>query len=70
MTTTYSNPMWVTAQQMCAHYQVSRSTWWRWSIAPGFPTPIRFGRTVRWEFNEVETYLMAPVPPQEVPTYE
>lgn len=46
-----------TAAQLCAKYQVSRATWWRWSKAPGFPEPIRFGRSVRWEPESVEAFL-------------
>lgn len=46
-----------TAAQLCAKYQVSRSTWWRWSKTPGFPIPIRFGRSVRWEPESVESFL-------------
>ncbi|RII80226.1 DNA-binding protein [Pseudomonas monteilii] len=46
-----------TAAQLCAKYQVSRSTWWRWSKTPGFPAPIRFGRSVRWEPDSVESFL-------------
>ncbi|MDP9663794.1 UNVERIFIED_ORG: putative DNA-binding transcriptional regulator AlpA [Pseudomonas cremoricolorata] len=46
-----------TAAQLCAKYQVSRSTWWRWSKTPGFPTPIRFCRSVRWEPESVESFL-------------
>lgn len=46
-----------TAAQLCAKYQVSRSTWWRWSKTPGFPEPIRFGRSVRWEPESVESFL-------------
>ncbi|MBI6955001.1 helix-turn-helix transcriptional regulator [Pseudomonas sp. CCOS 191] len=46
-----------TAAQLCAKYQVSRSTWWRWSKTPGFPAPIRFGRSVRWEPESVESFL-------------
>ena len=46
-----------TAAQLCAKYQVSRSTWWRWSKIPGFPIPIRFGRFVRWDPESVESFL-------------
>lgn len=46
-----------TAAQLCAKYQVSRSTWWRWSKTPGFPEPIRFGRSVRWEPESVDSFL-------------
>lgn len=47
-----------TAAQLCARYQVSRSTWWRWSKTPGFPEPIRFGRSVRWEPETVDAFLI------------
>ena len=46
-----------TAAQLCAKYQVSRATWWRWSKTPGFPEPIRFGRSVRWEPETVDAFL-------------
>jgi predicted DNA-binding transcriptional regulator AlpA len=47
-----------TAAQLCAKYQISRATWWRWSNTDNFPTPIRFGRTVRWDVDAVEAYLL------------
>lgn len=46
-----------TTAQLCAKYQISRSTWWRWSQSPGFPAPIRFGRSVRWDADLVEAFL-------------
>jgi predicted DNA-binding transcriptional regulator AlpA len=46
-----------TAAQLCAKYQVSRATWWRWSKTPQFPEPIRFGRSVRWHVEAVEAFL-------------
>lgn len=46
-----------TAAQLCAKYQVSRATWWRWSKTPGFPVPIRFGRSVRWDPEPVDAFL-------------
>ena len=46
-----------TAAQFCTKYQVSRTTWWRWSQSPGFPEPIRFGRSVRWNAESVEAFL-------------
>ncbi|MBN0817997.1 helix-turn-helix domain-containing protein, partial [Pseudomonas aeruginosa] len=48
---------WSTVQQLCRLYQVSRTTWWRWSKAPGFPAPVRFGRAVRWDAAAVEAFL-------------
>lgn len=49
-----------TAAQCCAKYQVSRTTWWRWSQTPGFPQPMRFGRAVRWHIEAVEAFLTQP----------
>ncbi len=47
-----------TAAQFCTKYQVSRTTWWRWSQSPGFPEPMRFGRSVRWNAEAVEAFLI------------
>ena len=46
-----------TAAQLCTKYQVSRTTWWRWSQSPGFPAPMRFGRSVRWSAEAVDSFL-------------
>lgn len=46
-----------TAAQFCTKYQVSRTTWWRWSQSPGFPAPMRFGRSVRWSPEAVDSFL-------------
>lgn len=46
-----------TAAQLCARYQISRTTWWRWAKSPGFPKPVRFGRSVRWDPAAVEAFL-------------
>lgn len=46
-----------TADQICSLYQISRTTWWRWSKAPNFPAPVRFGRTVRWDIAAVDAFL-------------
>ncbi len=46
-----------TAAQFCTKYQISRTTFWRWSQAPGFPAPMRFGRSVRWDAEAVDTFL-------------
>ncbi|MFC3940088.1 AlpA family phage regulatory protein [Pseudomonas gingeri NCPPB 3146 = LMG 5327] len=47
-----------TTAQCCAKYQISRTTWWRWSQSPGFPRPLRFGRSVRWDVDEVDAFLI------------
>ena len=46
-----------TTAQLCTKYQISRTTLWRWSQADGFPAPIRFGRSVRWDDSAVEAFL-------------
>ncbi|WP_448105973.1 helix-turn-helix transcriptional regulator [Pseudomonas azerbaijanoccidentalis] len=46
-----------TTAQLCIRYQVSRTTWWRWSQMPGFPRAVRFGRSVRWPVESVEAFL-------------
>lgn len=46
-----------TTEQLCNRYQVSRTTWWRWSQSAGFPRPVRFGRSVRWSSEAVEAFL-------------
>lgn len=46
-----------TTAQLCTRYQVSRTTWWRWSQMPGFPGAVRYGRSVRWSVEAVETFL-------------
>jgi predicted DNA-binding transcriptional regulator AlpA len=46
-----------TAAQLCARYQISRTTFWRWSRAPGFPAPIGYARSVRWDVDAVEAFL-------------
>ncbi|AYC32311.1 DNA-binding protein [Pseudomonas cavernae] len=46
-----------TSEQLCNRLQISRTTWWRWSKAPGFPAPIRFGRSVRWPTEAIEAFL-------------
>lgn len=46
-----------TTDQLCTKYQVSRTTWWRWSQTDGFPRAVRFGRSVRWPTEAVEAFL-------------
>ncbi|GAB3376298.1 helix-turn-helix transcriptional regulator [Azotobacter armeniacus] len=46
-----------TTEQLCCRYQVSRTTWWRWSKTAGFPAAVRFGRSVRWPTEAVEAFL-------------
>lgn len=46
-----------TTAQCCAKYQVSRTTWWRWTKTPGFPQPLRLSRAVRWDVDAVDAFL-------------
>lgn len=48
-----------TSAQLCNLFQVSRTTWWRWSQAAGFPAAIRIGRSVRWSTEAVESFLIS-----------
>lgn len=50
-------PVFASAKQLWTRYQISRSTWWRWTKAPSFPAPVRLGHTVRWNVKEVDRYL-------------
>jgi len=46
------------AKFFCTKFSISRSTWWRLSTkSANFPTPIRFGRSVRWEIESVYAFL-------------
>lgn len=70
MTTTIPASGWASAHQLCARYQISRTTWWRWSKSSDCPSPIRFGRTVRWNVNAVDTYLTGLETNQEESVHE
>lgn len=50
-------PEWLSASQICAKYQVSRTTLWRWAKSPDFPVPVRMGRVMRWEAGQVDSFL-------------
>ena len=58
MHTSSPRPARATSAQLCAFLQISRVTLWRWSKTPGFPEPIRFGRSVRWDAEAVEAFLI------------
>lgn len=46
-----------TTAQLCTLYQISRTTFWRWTKADDFPTPIRAGRILRWDAEAVDAFL-------------
>jgi predicted DNA-binding transcriptional regulator AlpA len=46
-----------TSTQCCAKYQISRTTWWRWTKIPGFPQPLRLRRAIRWDIEAVDAFL-------------
>lgn len=47
-----------TTEQFCTLYQISRTTWWRWTKAEDFPAPIRVGRIQRWDAEAVDAFLL------------
>ena len=51
------NPVYQPVAKLCERYQVSRTTFWRWSKTPGFPSPVRLGRSVRWNTEFVDAFL-------------
>lgn len=57
-TSPVAQPVWLTAPQLCAKYEVSRTTWWRWSKNPEFPVAASKGRIVRWDAVEVDSFLV------------
>lgn len=47
-----------TTDQLCEHYQISRTTFWRLSQKPGFPQPYRIGRILRWDADAIRAFLI------------
>lgn len=47
----------VTIRQLCKFFQISSATLWRRRQEPGFPTPYRIGRLVRFSLSEVALHL-------------
>lgn len=52
-------PQKLTIKDLCALYKIGRTTFWRLTKQEGFPSPVRFGRAVRWSVAEVEAFLKA-----------
>ncbi len=48
-----------TIAHFCSRYQISRTTWWRWSKSPDFPARIQLGRVVRWPVEAVDAFLIS-----------
>ncbi|WP_016715743.1 MULTISPECIES: helix-turn-helix transcriptional regulator [Pseudomonas putida group] len=46
-----------TTEQLCTLYQISRTTFWRWTKIDNFPIPIRAGRVLRWDAEAVDAFL-------------
>lgn len=46
-----------TTAQLCTLYQISRTTFWRWTKAENFPVPLRAGRVLRWDAEAVDAFL-------------
>lgn len=51
-------PEYLSNRQMQDRYGVAKPTWYRlYSKTPGFPKPLRCGRAVRWNAQEVDAFL-------------
>lgn len=50
-------PRLISRKTMEAEFDLSEACVFRMTRTPGFPTPYRFGRTVRWDINEVAEWL-------------
>jgi predicted DNA-binding transcriptional regulator AlpA len=51
-------PEFLSSSQMAARYGVTKITWLRWySKTPSFPKPLRCGRTLRWNPQEIDAFL-------------
>ena len=54
---TTANKRLAPADFFCQRYSIGRTTWWRLTQTPGFPEPVRFGRSVRWNVEQVEIFI-------------
>lgn len=45
------------AQQLMAHFGISRSTWWSWRQLRGFPAPLLPGHLARWDLKAVDAFM-------------
>jgi excisionase family DNA binding protein len=52
----------LTAVQVAQVLGVSRATVWRMHASGRLPSPVRFGRVVRWRQDELEAWLRAGAP--------
>lgn len=50
------SPELLTAQEVSARFRVATSTVYRWART-GLLTPVRIGKTVRYQASEVEAYV-------------
>lgn len=48
-----------TVEQVAAHYQVGKSTVWRWVRCGKIAPPIRLGGTTRWSRADLEAWETA-----------
>lgn len=48
----------LTVQQVCAMFNISRATVWRWVSTGHLPAPVKLGpNTTRWRAADVEAFL-------------
>ena len=54
-------PSYARARQACKHFQIARSTLWKWcKEREGFPQPLKAGEKVTlFDLNAIDAYLKA-----------
>jgi len=51
-----------TVKDVSARLGVSERAIWKWNAAEKLPKPIRLGRSVRWDLDEMERWIDASCP--------
>lgn len=51
-----------TVKDVATRLDVSQRAVWKWNASAKLPEPIRLGRSVRWDMNEVERWIDAGCP--------
>lgn len=49
--------VWETTKAICQRFKICRTTLWAVSKEAGFPSPIRFGRGLRWDSEATKVFL-------------
>lgn len=54
-----------TVKDVAARLGVSDRAIWKWNAAGKIPDPIRLGRSVRWDLDELERWIDASCPDRD-----